>query len=166
MQDHFLDLPPAGRLVRVPFLVSGVEYADLSMAISAAAVSTDSQEMATAGITYAKLRVRGFVARFTGLLTQDPGVIHTWLSNGKVDGGIDLFYGSQLGIFEWRTAMAGDGIIVVGSVRDDSVIHRNQVVRVTVGARHFGALAAALALFAQCELVCETLDDPLADHNP
>jgi hypothetical protein len=165
MQDLFLDLPPSGRLVRVPFLVSGAEYADLSMAISGAATSSDSQEMATAGITYAKLRVRGFVARVTGLLTQDAGVIHTWLTNGKVDGGIDLFYGSQLGIFEWRTDKTGDGLVVVGSVRDDSVIHRNQVVRVTVGARHFGALAAALALFAQVELICETLDDPLAERH-
>jgi hypothetical protein len=165
MQDIFLDLPPQGKLVRVPFLVSGADYADLSMAISGGATSTDSQEMATAGITYAKLKVRGFVARFTGkVATASEGNVHTWLNNGKVDGGIDLFYGKQLGIVEWKTTTTGDGIIVVGSVRDDSVIHRNQVARVTVGATQFGALTGALALFAQCELICETLDDPMAEH--
>jgi hypothetical protein len=166
MQDVFLDLPPQGKLVRVPFLVSGSEYADLSMAIAAGATSTDSQEMATAGITYAKLKVRGFVARFTAkAAVASEGNIHTWLNSGKVDGGIDLFYGKQLGIVEWKTTTLGDGVVVVGSVRDDSIIHRNQVARVTVGATQFGALTGALALFAQCELICETIDDPMAEHN-
>jgi hypothetical protein len=165
MQDVFLDLPPEGRLVRLPLLKGGKPYADLSLAALAAAGETTA-EMATAGVTYAKLKVRGFIIRFNAKCDPNELLAHTLARNGKVDGGIDLFYGDQLGVIQLRTTTTGDGVIFVPCVRDDSVIYRNAVVKCTVGINTLIALVAAAKIFAQAEVICERLDDPAAEHMP
>lgn len=166
MDGTYLDLPPGGKLVRVPLLYSSNVYASLQQAIDADGQDV-SLEMVTAGITYAKLRVRGFVARVVAKGTAgDLGAQMIYLNSGKVDGGIDLFYGKQLGTLQARTTTQADGTIFVPCVRDDSIIFRNAVVRCTIGLISPAAVAAIIYAFGQIELICERVDDPLAEAVP
>jgi hypothetical protein len=160
MDNVILQLPREGELVTVPLLTAaGLTFGALSLGTATAATTTIT--MSSAAITYADLRILGFVGQHLSAATS--ALSYTWeLNSANVNGDIQLLYGPAPGQVISATTTQGFGKLFVPGLRDNSFVEKNTRIRAVLTSRKAAAGAKAITIGCQIAAICERVRDPKA----